>query len=84
MLLRVDHKEDKFRNELIITIIIIIIIIIAILLHEIIRLRVWDIREILDWEKHLHKQVMTMQHNKAFALKNHCGNVIIFKRDDLL
>lgn len=48
MLLRVDHKEDKFRNELIITIIIIIIIIIAILLHEIIRLRVWDIREILD------------------------------------
>ena len=50
MLLGVDHKEDKFKDVFII--IIIIIIIIAILLHEIIRLRVWDIREILDWEKH--------------------------------
>lgn len=44
MLLRVDHKENKFRNVFII----IIVVIIAILLHEIIRLRVWDIREILD------------------------------------
>ena len=57
MLLGVDHKEDKFKD---VFIIIIIIIIIAILLHEIIRLRVWDIREILDWEEHIHKQIMIL------------------------